>query len=113
MDLAFNDLCERKILPHKPLPIKESIEGYLEEKGFSEEEQTLVLKELDKNLVEQTDTAVVLMGYGELHAKGISDTEAVREIAKGLLPIGFDMEYWEKKAREILTSHGISLDEQG
>lgn len=107
MDLAFNDLCERKVLPHKPLPIKESIAGYLEEKGFTDGETNLALDTLEKNLAEQTDTAVVLMTFGELQAKGMATEDIIEEIVKGLLPIGFDAKYWRAKVKEILTQHGI------
>lgn len=55
----------------------------------------------------QTDTAVIIMKYGELKKKGLSDEKIIEEIAKGLLPIGGDLEYWEKKAKEVLKNHGL------
>ena len=55
----------------------------------------------------QTDTAVIIMKYGELKKKGLSEEKIIEEIAQGLLPIGFDLEYWKKKVREVLQSHGL------
>jgi len=57
----------------------------------------------------QTDTAVVLMTYGELKAKGWDDSKIIEKIVDGLLPIGFDKEYWQKKVKEILKTHGITI----
>lgn len=55
-----------------------------------------------KNIPEQTDMAVILMEYGKLEAKGLKQDEIINKIAKGLLPIGFDVDYWEKKTRDVL-----------
>ncbi|GAJ13610.1 unnamed protein product, partial [marine sediment metagenome] len=57
----------------------------------------------------QTDTAIVLMIYGELKVKGWDDDKIIEEIAKKFLPIGFDKEYWQKKVKEILKTHGITI----
>lgn len=55
----------------------------------------------------QTDTAVVLMTYGELKTKGWKDEQIIEQIAKNLLPIGFTLDYWKKKVKEILRNHGV------
>ncbi|MBA7496407.1 hypothetical protein ES702_07015 [subsurface metagenome] len=80
MDEAFNDLIEKGEIKARKLKLSQEL---------------------------QTDTAVVLMTYGELKAKGWKDEQIIEQIAKNLLPIGFDLEYWKKKVKEILHSHGI------
>ncbi len=65
------------------------------------------LKYVGKNVREQTDMAVILMTYGELKAKGLKQDEIIKKIAKGLLPIGFDVDYWKEKIRDVLRSVDI------
>ncbi|GAI30294.1 unnamed protein product [marine sediment metagenome] len=81
IDEAFNDLIERKEIKARKLKLSQEL---------------------------QTDTAVVLMTYGELKAKGWKDEQIIEQIAKNLLPIGFTLDYWKKKVKEILRNHGIS-----
>ncbi|MBA7556011.1 hypothetical protein ES705_48705 [subsurface metagenome] len=49
------------------------------------------------------------MTYGELKAKGWDDEKIIKKIIDGLLPIGFNEEYWRKKVKEILKTHGITI----
>ncbi|MBA7686997.1 hypothetical protein ES703_95457 [subsurface metagenome] len=80
IDEAYNDLIEKGEIKARKLKLSEEL---------------------------QTDTAVVLMTYGELKAKGWKDEQIIEQIAKNLLPIGFTLDYWKKKVKEILRSHGI------
>ncbi len=61
----------------------------------------------------QTDKDIILMEYGKLKEKGLSENEIIEEIAKILLPIGFDIEYWKKKIREVLKMVGQIKKEEG
>jgi len=82
IDQAYNDLIERDEIKARKLKLSRDL---------------------------QTDTAIVLMTYGELKAKGWNDEKIIEKIAEKLLPIGFDREYWQKKVKEILKTHGITI----
>ena len=80
IDEAYNDLIERGEIKARKLKLSRDL---------------------------QTDTAVIIMKYGELKKKGLSDEKIIEETAKGLLAIGGDLEYWKEKVKEVLKNHGF------
>jgi len=77
------------LVPHQPQEIRE-----INEPEFAEE------------FYKQTDKDIILMEFGKLKEKGLPEDELVEEIAKILLPIGFNIEYWKIKVKEVLKEAG-------
>jgi len=110
MDEAYNDLIERGKIKARKLKlwqeggiVKGDVLARIPRDNYLPKE----LYDKLKNSKLQTDTAVIIMKYDELKKKGLSDEEIIGEIAKGMLPIGFDLEYWKEKVKEVLKSHGL------
>lgn len=109
MEEAYNDLIERGEIKARKLKLWQEggiVTGSLLRISHGQYIPRELYNKL-KNAHLQTDTAAIIMKYGELKKKGLGDEEIIGEIAKGLLAIGGDLDYWKEKVRKVLFDHGL------
>lgn len=70
-------------------------------------------KEFKESILKQSDRDCILTEYNKLHKQGLSDYEIIRKIAANLLPIGFNIDYWEDKVEQVLRNEGFIRKSEG
>ena len=60
-----------------------------------------------ESILKQSDRDCILTEYNKLHRQELSDYEIIRKIVANLLPIGFDIDYWEDKVEQVLSTEGF------
>jgi len=53
-----------------------------------------------------TDRQIMILTYDRLK-DSLSGEKLIEEIARSFLPIGFDLDYWKGKVRDVLESEGL------